>query len=132
MISFEKLAEEISSSAELLAQKARYQHWLATGMKMLGVLAEELRKLGVEPPELLAASGLLVWRCDAVNIYVWATQSFGGSYEVRLRPLSAWLLTPPFCSESAAKTALWIADRLEELKAESLKEHPPEPVKQKS
>ena len=34
-------------------------------MNEFGKLAEELRGLGVEPPELLAASGLLVWRCSA-------------------------------------------------------------------
>ena len=117
MAEFEKLAEEIRNSAELLAQKARYQQWLATSMEMLGVLAEELQRIGAAPPELLAASGLLVWRLDSGKIYAWATQSCGGSYEVRLHPLSAWLSTQSLCSESAAKTALWITDRLDELHA---------------
>lgn len=115
MNGFENLAEEIRSLAELLAEKARHQQWLATGMGMLGALVKELRGLGVEPPELLETSGLLVWRCSAGNIYVWATQSCGGSYEARLRPLSARLLTSSMHSESAAKTALWIAGRLDEL-----------------
>lgn len=124
MAEFEKLAEEIRTASELLAQRARYQQWLATGMEMLGLLAEELQRIGAAPPELLAASGLLVWRFDSGKIYAWATQSCGASYEVRLRPLYARLSAQSLCSESAAKTALWIADRLEELKAEALKGEP--------
>lgn len=124
MAEFEKLAEEIRNSAELLAQKARYQQWLTVSMEMLGVLAEELQRIGAAPPELLAASGLLVWRLDSGKIYAWATQSCGASYEVRLHPLSTWLSTLALHSQSAPKTALWIADRLEELKAEALKGEP--------
>lgn len=86
-------------------------------MNEFGKLAEELRGLGVEPPELLAASGLLVWRCSAGKIYVWATQSRGASYEARLHPLSVRLSTQSLYSEGVAGTALWIADRLEELHA---------------
>lgn len=125
MAEFGKLAEEVRHTADWLTQRARLAQWLAESMEMLAVLVGELRKFDIDAPELQAPSGMLLWCCDVGKIFVWAAQSsLGTTYEARMHPSSVWLSMDVLRSESASETAAWIADRLEELKAEALKGEP--------